>query len=341
MNNLLLFLVFFISCSLNAKTIIEPVSGLYTNILIENLLSNGEREIFLAKGTHFFSKTLKSDLNNLKISGDGVIKIKSPMPLLFDLRGNNLTISVNIDGENKLESALKLVGNNNTVSNSSIKNLKSNKNSSIAIELNTNGSFRIENNIINGIYSKSDQKNGNRVGAARAISIFRRNPDSIPDLGYILRNKIYNIWGEEGDAITLWSRNNIAYSSVNVNVFNNNIKNYSRRAIKIQGSDAFVKSNKIENHLNKKYIYNCSSAISVYVAKNILIENNSINDNVCSALNVFMKKDSVNIEDVGNVIINNNKVFGNKIGFKIGGLKVPDSHFKDGKFSFISKDEIN
>lgn len=327
------------SPALQAKLVISPNSNVDSNVLIDKALQNGEREFVLGKGIHFFSGPIKSDSDNINISGEGVVKVTKNLPLLFDLKGNNIKLSLNIDGQNKLGSAIRLSGNNINIFDSNIRNLNSNNYSSIAIEVNSNGFFDIRNNNISNIYSKPGLKSGNRPGMARAIAIFRRDPNIVPVLSNISNNNISNIMGGEGDAITLWSKGADKYSIINVNVTNNNITNYSRRAIKMQGTKVNVSGNSINNYYNSKYNYNCSSSISVYVAKDIKIENNKVDDNVCSAINVFMKDNSKNISDVGNVVINGNKVNGNKVDFKVGNLKAPRSMLKTGKILFMPKSE--
>ena len=336
----LFLLLFLLLPSLaQAKIIIKPDPNIDTNILIEKALDNGEKEIYLSKGIHYFSKILKTSVNDLTISGEGLIKVKENIPLLFDLSGDNLNITLNVDGENKLGSVIRAKGNNINIYNSNIRNLSVEKNSSIAISIDTNGYFNVKNNSIGNLYSAPDFKNGNGVGMSRAIAIIRRGPIDKPVLSNISNNNIYNVFGEEGDAITLWSKGASKYSSANVNVLNNIINNYSRRAIKIQGEDVLVSGNTIKNVYNDGQNYNCSSAISVYVAKNIKITNNNINDSICSSINVFMLKNNANINDVGNVIIDNNKVVGDKLSFKVGDLKAPSSMLKTGKILFMPKNE--
>ncbi|ENU91165.1 hypothetical protein F971_03303 [Acinetobacter vivianii] len=327
-------------CSIaQAQFIIVPNSSIDTDILISQAVDKGEKNIVLAQGIHFFSGTLRIQANDISIRGEGIVKVKEPFPLLLDLKGNNLNVSLNVDGENKLSSVMKLSGSNINVFNSNIKNLYAKNNSSVAILINSNGFFSVRNNFINNLYSQPDFKLGNGVGMARAIAIVRRKETIEPIISYISGNNISNIMGEEGDAITLLSKVGDKYSGINVNVVNNNISNYSRRAIKIQGEDVFVSGNRIKNVYNQGVNYNCSFAISVYAPKDITVKNNNINDSVCSAINVLMEEKNASINDVGNVIIDGNKINGNKMGFKVGDLKAPSSMLKTGKILFMPKNE--
>ncbi|MCH7296617.1 hypothetical protein [Acinetobacter higginsii] len=327
-------------CSIaHAQTTIKPNSSQDTDILINQAIEKGEKDIVLAPGVHFFSGTLRLQANDISISGKGIIKVRESFPLLLDLKGNNINISLNVDGENKLSSVMKLSGSNINVFNSNIKNLYAKNNSSVAILINSDGFFSVKNNFINNLYSQPDFKLGNGIGMARAIAIVRRKETTEPIQSYISGNNISNIMGEEGDAITLLSKVGDKYSGINVNVVNNNISNYSRRAIKVQGENVLVSGNTIKNVYNEGVNYNCSFAISIYAPKDIKVKNNTVSDSVCSAINVLMEKQNASINDVGNVVIEDNKINGNKIGFKVGDLKAPSSMLKTGKILFMPKNE--
>lgn len=341
MNKFLVFFsIFFCNVGYTQVTI-TPNKYQDSDILIGQAIENGEKKIYLAKGIHFFSQTLIVNSDNISISGDGLIKVRKSLPLLLDLNGNNVNLSLNVDGENKLSNVMKLSGNNISVFNCSIKNLYAKKNSSVAILINSNGYFNIKNNLIENIYSEPDFKLGNGVGMARAISIVRREKIINPPQSFVINNKIYNIMGEEGDAVTLLSKSGDRYTDINTSVLDNNINNYSRRAIKVQANNVLLSNNSISNTYKKNQYYNCSSAISIYAAKNITIKDNSIVDKVCASLNVLMLKNNPNINDVGNIIINNNKVFGSKMGFKVGDFKISADKIKESKIKFMSKNKDN
>lgn len=341
MNKVYLFLIanitIFNTC--HGQIIIKPNSTHDSNILIKQAINEGEKDIVLSEGVHFFSDTLKVTTNNLKISGKGIIKVRDRLPLLIDIKGNNINITLNVDGENRLSSVMKLSGGNINVFNSNIKNLNAENKSSVAILINSNGFFSVKNNTINNLYSKPDFKMSNGIGMSRAIAIVRRKPTIESTLSYISGNNISNIMGEEGDAITLLSKEGDKYSSINTNISNNNIFNYSRRAIKIQGENVLISNNNIKNNYRNDYNYNCSYSISVYAPKDIIVKNNVIDDSVCSGINVLMEKQNASINNIGNVIIDGNKINGNKIGFKVGDFKLSSSMLKTGRILFMPKNE--
>lgn len=304
---LLIFnLVLFLSSARAEKIIITSTKS--SDVALSKAISNGATEIHFPKGNYEFNKGIKVSADNLKLSGEGTLVPASKIQRLIDLTGDNNQISLNIDGKNLIENAVRLRGNNVRVTDSKIKNLHGfGKNSAIAIFIVSNGEFNVSNNQISDVFAKGDGKFGNGIGMARGIALARTdvNPTG---RGVISGNQIRNILGEEGDSITLAnSRGKGVFGKLETSVTNNIIENYSRRAIKIQGSLVEISNNKISNKILQNVKYSCSSAISIYFAKDINVTDNKLSIQKCGVLNVYMNKNNPNLDDSSNLQIMRNE----------------------------------
>lgn len=270
-------------------------------------VQTGARDIYFPKGDYRFEKGVSLKASGLRLHGEGVVIPTKKTPRLFNIEGNNNTVSLNIDGKNLLENAIRLKGNKVSVTNSKISNLRGfGHNSAIAIYIVSDGQFNVSNNTITDIYALGDGKGGNGIGMARGIAVSRAGLNT-ENVSSIEKNKIYNIFGEEGDSITLHSKNEDGkYGALKVNISNNIIQNFSRRAIKIQGSQVKIVSNEITNILDNSKTYNCSSAISVYTAIDMVIQGNHTKLEKCGSVSVYMNEKNPNLANASNVQIVDN-----------------------------------
>src|SRR5699024_267858 len=207
------------------------------------MLSSEYTSFFIPDKTYFFNTELNIDRNNIKISGYGELLFGVTDGKGVTVTGDNNTLSININGNNKIRAGITIEGANNVVDGCTVKNVYSETQMSWGITTNQNGKTIIKNNIIDTVNSLGNEIYADSNGASRGIRVLGISINSGHTV--VENNTISNIIGEEGDAIHLISSD---FAEMEVIVKNNTIYNFSRRAVKIQSSKASVLNNTIESY---------------------------------------------------------------------------------------------
>jgi Periplasmic copper-binding protein (NosD) len=192
--------------------------------------------------------------------------------------GNNANIRVHIDGNNKAAYGLKVTGAGAVVENGRYENLRSTR-SARGIDATTTGGITVRNNVVRNVVSVGDGIRGNGPGLSRAIGLNARAAAAAGSI--IAGNSIENILGEEGDAIhVLFSdRASNPFNSGKTTISDNEIRNVSRRFIKVQASDVAVERNKLHFDLTTPPAHP-GSAIAVIRSEFVTVTGNEINPNL-------------------------------------------------------------
>lgn len=200
---------------------------------------------------------------------------------VLNVTGNNCTISVRIDGANKASYGVKGTGSGCIVENCRIENLYSNTNTARGIEYTTSGGVTIRRNTIRSVNSVGDATGGNGNGFARGIALIAANGAAATERSYITNNIISDVIGEEGDAIAILFFDGVAnpFLSAKVTIARNEIKNVSRRFIKIQGSDVVIHKNILNYDLTTTPVGG-TTAIDLIQSEYITVTDNEINPNL-------------------------------------------------------------
>jgi hypothetical protein len=151
--------------------------------------------------------------------------------------GNNATIRTDIDGNNKAAYGLKVTGAGAVVENGRYENFYSTTRSARGIDATTTGGITVRNNVIRNVVSVGDTTRGNGPGLSRAIVLHARSSATTNSI--ISGNSIENILGEEGDAIHVLFSDRVSnpFRSALLTISDNEIRNVSRRFIKVQASN--------------------------------------------------------------------------------------------------------
>jgi hypothetical protein len=193
--------------------------------------------------------------------------------------GNRATIRAHIDGNRRAAFGLKVTGAGAVVENGRYENFYSSTASARAIDATTTGGIIVRNNIIRNVVSVGDNIRANGPGVSRGIGLNAREAATASSI--ISGNHIENITGEEGDAIHVLFFDGIAnpFNSGKVTVSDNEIRNVSRRFIKVQASNVAVERNKLNFDLSTRPA-NPSSAIDIIQSEFVTVTRNEINPNL-------------------------------------------------------------
>ncbi|HFU76360.1 MAG TPA: hypothetical protein ENK66_08960, partial [Arcobacter sp.] len=219
-------------------------------VAIQKALNTDAKEI-VGEGTFVISDPLKDGTPTLlNTTSNRTIYIKkltahSTVLKAFQSNGNGCKITMEIAGNHKIASAIKVVGNNNEISESYIKDLYTPTYSAIGIQI--VGSYnKVKNNTLNNFEAAGDKKLGNGNGMSRAILISSKKPVG----GNIVeKNDINNIIGEEGDAIVVIASNHKHFLNSEIIIRNNNINNFTRRGIKVQAQKTKILENYFKSNI--------------------------------------------------------------------------------------------
>jgi hypothetical protein len=236
--------------------------------------------------------------DNAKILADG------PSITALTATGNNVYIRAHVDGNNKAAYGLKVTGAGAVVENGHYENFYSSARSARAIDATTTGGITIRNNLIRNVVSVGDNTRGNGSGFARGIGLNARAAATADSI--ISRNYIENITGEEGDAIhVLFSdRASNPFNSARATISDNEIRNVSRRFIKVQASNVAVERNRLHFDLAAPPAHP-SSAIDVIRSEYVTVSGNEINPNLIGggiSVNGTAKAPLRGIEVLDNVV---------------------------------------
>lgn len=233
-------------------------------------LANGSFRI--VKGLTLAGNNRRFYTENAKIVADG------RDITALTVTGKNANIRAYIDGKNKAAFGLRVSGPGAVVESGRYENFRSITGSARAIEATTNGGVIVRNNVIRNVVSVGDKTIGNGPGTARAIALNSNVPAVATS--FISGNRIENITGEEGDAIhVLFYDGRYPFRSGKVTISGNQIRNVSRRFIKVQASNVVVASNTLNFDLVRAPA-NPGPAIDVIRSEYVNVGGNHINPNL-------------------------------------------------------------
>lgn len=258
----------------------------------------------LADGTYRISRglTLAGDNRHFLATNAKILAVGTNITALT-VTGKNTTIRANIDGNNKAAFGLKVTGAGAVVEDGRYENFRSANQSARAIDVTTTGGVTVRNNVVRNVVSIGDNRIGNGPGFARGIGLNARSAATA--VSVISSNRIENIAGEEGDAIhVLFVDGRLPFESGKVSIRDNQIRNVSRRFIKVQASDVVVERNRLSFDL-AEVPANPSSAIDVIQSDYVQVIGNQINPNLVGsgiAVNGSSTAPLRGIEIRGNVV---------------------------------------
>ncbi|SDL96824.1 right-handed parallel beta-helix repeat-containing protein [Arthrobacter sp. ok362] len=235
--------------------------------------------IRLANGTYRIVKGLTLAGNdrhfytaNAKILADG------PNITALTVTGKKADIRAYIDGNNRAAFGLKVTGAAAAVENGRYENFRSATQSARAIDATTTGGIIVRNNVVRNVVSVGDKTRGNGPGFSRGIGLNARTAATANSV--ISGNRIENITGEEGDAIhVLFYDGTYPFKSGKVSISDNQIRNVSRRFIKVQASNVVVERNTLNFDLARPPA-NPGPAIDIIRSEYANVIGNKINPNL-------------------------------------------------------------
>lgn len=237
----------------------------------------------LANGTYRIVKGLTLAGNNRQFYTDNAkILADGTNITALTVTGNNANIRASIDGNRRAALGLRVTGAGAVVENGRYENFRSATGSARGIDATTTGGIIVRNNVIRNVVSVGDKTIGNGPGSSRGILL---NAGAAATAGSVIRgNRIENITGEEGDAIQVLFFDGRAnpFNSGKVSVSDNQIRNVSRRFIKIQASNVNVERNTLNFDLATPPAHP-GPAINVIRSQNVKVIGNRINPNLIGA----------------------------------------------------------
>ncbi|MET4622626.1 hypothetical protein ABIE18_004105 [Arthrobacter sp. 2762] len=259
-------------------------------------LTNGKYRI--TKGLILAGDNRTLQTQNATIVADG------PDITALTVTGNYARVSIHVDGQSRAAYGLKVTGSGAIIENGCYENFRSETQSARGIDASTSGGVIIRNNWVRNIVSVGDKIGGNGPGASRGIGL--NSTGDAQASSFITGNTIENVSGEEGDAIHILFFDGTAnpFNVGKVNISDNDIRNVSRRFIKVQASYVVVEGNKL--HTDTGAIpTNPSAAIDVIRSDNVKVLDNAIDPNLVGngiAVNGIAKAPLRGIEVRGNVL---------------------------------------
>ena len=260
------------------------------------MLDSEYTNFFIPKGEFLITQPINITRNDITIQAEGTLVFDVSEETGLNISGDNNTISVNVDGKDKIRIGINIDGRNNTVTGCSVSNIYSTSDMACGINSRQNGNTVISGNAITNVTSVGNDVGGDNSGASRGIRITGLSTND--GFTLIKDNSVFNVLGEEGDAIHLNARNQ---TEMEVVVDNNHIYNFSRRAIKIQASNTRITNNKIENYLD--YV-GLMRTIDIQSVHKTVVDNNEIIVDYVSCFGVT----GTETVEVLDTTITNNKV---------------------------------
>lgn len=273
---------------------------------MQEFFNSTAKNLFLAPGTFKVVDTpadgtpvLSSSVDDRKIYGPGIITATSAIVLLFQNTGDRADIQINVDGNNLIARAIESDGAvDYRIHHCLIRDLYRASGTVVAIKAaqeGVNGSFSIDNNIILNADSPNSLCRGINLSGDAAIT----KPCRVAD------NIILGITGDEGDSITVNNSDSGTIFDWNLDIINNVITTYTRRAIKLQVSGDRVGYNKISNtYTDVLDVPNIQCCIDMTLgSRHTIIGNELINNKFCAQIRANADTDVV--DDVvikGNII---------------------------------------
>lgn len=247
------------------------------------------------------TEVLLSSVADRKIWGPGVITATSTVLLAVKVTGARTNIQINIDGNTNIANGLEVDGADDfNIHHCVIHDLFRATGASVGIVLDLDdGNFG--GNVIDNLIFNVDCAGG----FARGIGASANQNITKPTL--IAHNNIVSITGQEGDSITFANSSGGTYLDWNIEVSNNVITTYTRRAIKSQANGYRILNNKITNtYTNPLDVPNINAAIDATLGSDYTVQGNELIDNLFAAQ---IKLDA-DTDVVNNVVIKDNIIRG-------------------------------
>jgi hypothetical protein len=224
---------------------------------IQLALNTSATAIYFPKGTYRIANdgitstpAINSSVANRRIFGEGVITATTQVKRALGISGNNTTVSLNIDGNLNIGTAIYVTAENPVITGCRISNLDGKTTwQGVGIQLDFDGldtTAIVSNNVIKNLQGVGDGILGNGIGMQRAITI--NSDQNCSNKIIVTGNNIEKIEGQEGDAIVVISSNGAGtYYDLPVTISNNNINLWTRRGIKVQANYVTINNNIISN----------------------------------------------------------------------------------------------
>lgn len=277
------------------------VSGTDNTTAINNALATSYKRVYVPDGDFLVNGELTSSLDGRLIHGRGRI-ISSHPGTLLTMSGDNSSVKcVDLDGGKSSKIVLDLAGDNPDVRFCKIHGASNMTGGSQIVYVRTLGKGRVTHNELYDAYSTPDGSIGNATGASRAVFIEALGNDRT-DYFDVRNNNIWDILGEEGDAIHVQGTDVTPYRKGMVRVEGNTIEKCTRRAIKLQSSHNIVKNNIYSHKLTQVDSPNFAECIgSIGAGYNVISDNNLDAEQgsgvVCSGVSPSDRQEGVEVFD--------------------------------------------
>lgn len=249
---------------------------------------------------------LRSALIGRKITCDGTITANSKVLRCLGIYGEQSQVQININGAEQIYNGVTVYAGQCRIENCSIEDLKAVDFSCAAIDVrNVNSGSIIRNNVIRRCTSLSDSTSDDQ-GTARGISISMTSEATHSTI--IENNYIERIMGKYGDSIAVLSKNETSYLRSDAIVRNNTIDTFSRRAVKVQGSNNCILDNYICSRLTESDVAELKEAVISLIQGGDQI----IRGNILDHCQYFTQISVVSgaTDSYSNFYVENNKILG-------------------------------
>jgi hypothetical protein len=294
----------------------DPTGVADSTAAIQAALNTSARHVHFPSGAYRVTDSvspgatpaLVSNQAGRLITCDGYITATTPIFRLFGIYGANSTVTIHIEGNNQIGDGVLAYADGCVIENCRINDLYADGWSCIATGNVTgvNGGTIVRNNIIKGVNSVTDGVLGNGVGSARAVRL-SLNDDATGE-NIIEGNYIEDCLGEEGDAIAVIALNGSTYKDGRCVIRNNTIKNFTRRAIKIQCNRTRIEGNYITHDFAASGdVPNATTIIDLVQGGDHYVK-----DNVLDACKFFVQVSvfATGAEVWNNIFVEDNKFLG-------------------------------
>ncbi len=259
-------------------------------------------------GTFNISASVTSSVDDRTIEGPGYLTATSPVDIGLIVYGDRNCIKINIDGNDNIGVGIRVDGADMPIIDGGrIFDLYSTTANCAGIFLaDTQGGALIKGVTIDTVNSVGNGSLGDSSGFSRGIAI-GLSGDPTGDL-LIDGCHISNIIGEEGDAIAAVSGGGGTYYRLDLTVQRCTIRQFTRRAVKTQGSHVRVIGNGISNDWTlSTQVPNAATVIDFVQGDNCIARDNDLfNCNFFNQVTVF----SQDAEVWNNFLIDGNTFWG-------------------------------
>lgn len=246
---------------------------------IQAAVNSTSMKVYINDGTYKITSTISSTIPGKELCGTGAtIKAETAADsVMLSVGGASSKISgIVFDGNNKAKHGVYISAGGCKVTENTIKNLYSATTNALGVFAETNQGVFVTDNKFSNINSLSNSQTGDAQGASRAVLL--SSTLAAVNSSVISGNQIDTIIGEEGDAIQILFNDGVSLPFLDAKtlVENNHIKDFTRRAVKVQASGVRVVKNKVENSLPIEVLGNAVCGINVIAGINCDIDGNDI-----------------------------------------------------------------